>query len=348
MKALRIYQDAVVKVEDVLCDSLKENSVKVRVKACGICGSDIPRVLNNKAHYYPITLGHEFSGIVEEIGIGVENVKPGDHVVGAPLLPCMECIDCKQGNYSLCKKYKFIGSSLSGAMAEYVVLPACNVIKISENIDFVTAAFTEPLTVALHGLKQNAHQPGKKVAVLGLGTIGCLTLQAVRAAGAERITVFVRNSKHDELAQKLGADSIVHTCDANWREQISELTVGRGYDFVYETAGAVQTIQQAFEVAANKARVCMIGTPKESVTFDVKLWEMMNRKEFYLTGSWMSYSGEFPGNEWKLAVQYLAEGKIIIVPEMIHRTVALEKAQNIFEDYWKTGSIAGRNVITVA
>ena len=96
--------------------------VKVKVRASGICGSDIPRVLHNGVHFYPIVLGHEFSGDVVEIGEGVTKVKVGDRVSGAPLKPCMKCDDCQNGNFSLCKHYSFIGSREQGSNADYVVI----------------------------------------------------------------------------------------------------------------------------------------------------------------------------------------------------------------------------------
>ncbi len=347
MKALVIYKDGIVKVEDVAEPQVKPGSVKIKVAACGICGSDIPRVLNNKAHYYPIILGHEFSGVVAETGEGVENVRAGDHVAGVPLIPCGHCEDCGNGNYSLCKNYSFIGSRIPGAMAEYVVVPGQNVVKLKDALDLQDAALIEPLTVALHALKQNNHKTGKKVAVLGMGTIGCLTAQVVRQIGAENITAVVRNHNYDALIHAIGLDSIVNTSDKNWMDTVQEITGGRGFDFVYETAGSVQTMQQAFQVAGNKAHICFVGTPKKELSFSVQQWELMNRKEFYLTGSWMSYSGEFPGTEWRDAVELLENGHVKIYSGIVHRKVKLCDSADIFNDYKNGGTVAGRNVIVM-
>lgn len=347
MKALVIYKDGIVKVEEVPEPEIKPGYVKIKVAACGICGSDIPRVLDNKAHYYPIILGHEFSGVIAEVGEGVNNVKTGDHVVGVPLMPCRHCEDCENGNYSLCRNYTFIGSRIQGAMAEYVVVPMCNVVKLNDKLDLQDAALIEPLTVALHALKQNNHEPGKKVAVLGMGTIGCLTAQAIKHIGAVNVTAVVRNHNYDTLIYKMGIDSIVNTSEKDWRERALQITANRGFDFVYETAGSVQTMQQAFQIAGNKAHICFVGTPKKELSFTVQQWEMMNRKEFYLTGSWMSYSGEFPGTEWKAAVEFLVKGYVKIYPEIVHRKVKIDDSANIFDDYKKSGTVVGRNVIVM-
>ena len=123
--------------------------VKVKVKCSGICGSDIPRVLHNGVHFYPIVLGHEFSGDVVEVGEGVTKVKVGDHVSGAPLKPCMKCDDCQNGNFSLCKHYSFIGSREQGSNADYVVIPEQNAVVYDPSIPYEQAAMFEPATVAL-------------------------------------------------------------------------------------------------------------------------------------------------------------------------------------------------------
>ena len=112
--------------QDPVCG---EDQVRIRVRATGICGSDVPRVLHNGAHFYPIVLGHEFSGDMAEVGANVKGVSVGDTVTAAPLVPCGHCEDCQKGNFSLCKHYSFIGSREQGSFADYVVVPAANVVK---------------------------------------------------------------------------------------------------------------------------------------------------------------------------------------------------------------------------
>ena len=137
--------------------------VKVKVKCSGICGSDIPRVLHNGVHFYPIVLGHEFSGDVVEVGEGVTKVKVGDHVSGAPLKPCMKCDDCQNGNFSLCKHYSFIGSRQQGSNADYVVVPEQNAVPFDKTVPYEQGAMFEPATVAIHGVFQNDYHGGESV-----------------------------------------------------------------------------------------------------------------------------------------------------------------------------------------
>lgn len=223
--------------------------VKVKVKASGICGSDISRVLHNGVHFYPIVLGHEFSGDVVEVGEGVTKVKVGERVSGAPLLPCMKCDDCQNGNFSLCKHYSFIGSRQQGSNADYVVLPEQNVVPFDASISYEQGAMFEPSTVALHGLLQNDYQGGQYVAILGGGTIGMFTMQWAKIFGSRKVVVFDISEERLELAKRLGADEVVNITKDNYMEEAMKITNNKGYGYVYETAGQVPTMHMAFELA---------------------------------------------------------------------------------------------------
>lgn len=316
--------------------------VKVRVKASGICGSDIPRVLYHGVHFYPIVLGHEFSGDVVEIGEGVTKVKVGDRVSGAPLLPCMKCDDCQNGNFSLCKHYSFIGSRQQGSNADYVVMPEQNAVVFDPQISYEQGAMFEPSTVALHGLLQNDYQGGQYVAVLGGGTVGMFTMQWARIFGSKRVVVFDIRKERLELAKRLGADEVILTTEEGFMEKARAVTNGKGYAFVYETAGQTATMQMAFELASNKAHVCFIGTPHVDLSFTPSMWENMNRKEFKLTGSWMSYSSPFPGKEWELTAHYFATGQLKFDPGFIYKKMPMSQAQEAFQMFKTPGLVKGK------
>lgn len=316
--------------------------VKVKVKASGICGSDIPRVLHNGVHFYPIVLGHEFSGDVVEVGEGVTKVKVGDRVSGAPLLPCMKCDDCQKGNFSLCKHYSFIGSRQQGSNADYVVIPEQNAVVFDKSISYEQGAMFEPSTVALHGVMQNNYQGGECVAVLGGGTIGMFTMQWTKIFGSKKVVVFDISRERLELAKRLGADDVVDTTEEGFMKKAMDMTDGKGFAYVFETAGQVPTMQMAFELAANKAHVCFIGTPHVDLSFTPAMWENMNRKEFYLTGSWMSYSAPFPGKEWNLTAHYFATGQLKFDPGFIYKKVPMSKAQEAFQMFKTPGLVKGK------
>ena len=342
MKAAVLYAKDDIRYDDYPTPEAGRGEVRVKVYASGICGSDIPRVLGNGAHSYPIVLGHEFSGVIDQIGEGVTGLSVGDRVSGAPLLPCMKCADCQRGNYSLCRHYSFVGSRRQGSFAEYVVLPAANAVRFDPSISFEQGAMFEPSTVALHGLFCNDYTGGEYVAVLGGGTIGLFTAQWAKIFGARRVVVFDIVDSRLDLALRLGADAVINTTSPDFMEQAMALTNGEGFGIVFETAGNPATIQMGFGLAANRAKFCCIGTPHREMTFTPAMWEKMNRKEFRLTGSWMSYSAPFPGREWELTAHYFGTGQLKFDPDMIYRSFPLSKVSEAFELFRNPGQVSGR------
>ncbi len=345
MKAGVVHAKNDIRYEEIDKPAAEPGKVLIKVKYTGICGSDVPRVNADACHFFPNVLGHEFSGTVEEVGEGVTSLKPGDRVAGVPLVPCMKCPDCQKGNYSLCKHYSFIGSREFGSFAEYVTVPEKNAVKFDDEVSFEMGAFFEPATVALHGLRRLDYKGGKNVAILGCGTIGILTAQWAKIFGAKSVTVFDILDERLELATRMGADFVVNSSKEGYMDQVAEITGGTGFDYVYETAGNTITMKMAFELAANKAGVCFIGTPTRELSFTVKEWENINRKEFTLTGSWMSYSAPFPGDEWELTAHYFKTGELKFDESFIFEKIPLSKIDTAFEMYKTPGKVKGKILI---
>lgn len=342
MKAVIVYGAGDVRYENCAKPALIPGTVRVRVMACGICGSDIPRVWENRAHSYPIILGHEFSGYICETAADVKNLKVGDRIVGVPLIPCMQCEDCQKGNYSQCRYYSFIGSRQQGAMADYIVIPALNAVKLDETISYIDGAMFEPCTVALHGIRINHYEGGKKVLVLGGGTIGVFTLQWARILGCSLSVVAGRDKDHLRVSQKAGADYVVSTLDDDYKDQLLNLTDGKGYDYIFETAGSTVTMQLALEMASNNADICFIGTPVRELKFSPELWENLNRKELNVTGSWMSCTAPFPGKEWEITRHFIASGALKVIPEMIFQTYEMAEAKKALDLFKEREKVKGR------
>lgn len=342
MKAAVLYAKDDLRFEECPVPRVAGDQVLVRVKAAGICGSDIPRVLDNGAHFYPIILGHEFSGEVIEKGSDVVSINIGDKVAGVPLLPCHKCEDCQLGNYSQCRNYSFIGSRVNGAFAEYVALPERNVVKFDKDISYEQGAFFEPSTVALHGLYRAGFHGGEDIAVLGSGTIGIFTVQWAGIFGAKRVFAFDIDDERLALAKKFGADITINTLQPDFRDMVKSYTNGRGFGFVFETAGSDITMKLAFELAANKSRICFIGTPTKDLVFPPRLFENMNRKEFCLTGSWMSYSAPFPGREWELTAFYLKSGALKLDESLIFKKLPMSRIKEAFSLYKTPGAVKGK------
>lgn len=345
MKAGVVYAREDIRYEEIDIPKPKADEVLIKVKYTGICGSDIPRVNGDACHFFPNVLGHEFSGTVVELGEDVTKVKKGDRVAGVPLKPCMKCKDCQKGDYSLCKHYSFIGSREFGSFAEYVVVPENNAVPFEENVTFEQGAFFEPATVALHGIWRVPFEGGKRVAVLGGGTIGMFVMQWAKIFGAREVVVFDISDDKLKKAKQFGATHGINTLNENFIEEAKELTDNHGFDYVFETAGNTATIKIAFELAANKAEVCFIGTPTKEMTFTVEEWENINRKEFNMTGSWMSCSAPFPGKEWEVVAHFFKTGELKLDESFIYKKIPLSNIPDAFELFKIPGEVKGKILI---
>lgn len=220
-----------------------------------------------------------------------------------------------------------------------------NAVPFDDTVTFEQGAFFEPATVALHGLKRVPYEGGKTVAILGGGTIGMFVMQWSKIFGAAHTVVFDITPERLELGKRLGADGVINTLEEGFMEKAMALTDGKGFDYVFETAGNTITMKMAFELAANKAHVCFVGTPVKEISFSVKEWENMNRKEFTLTGSWMSYSAPFPGEEWKLVAHYFKTKELKFDKSFIFKKMPLSQIASAFEMYKTPGTVKGKILI---
>lgn len=311
MKALVVTAKEKMTLMEIPKPELQVNEVLVKVAYCGICGSDLPRFFEGAVHQFPQVLGHEFSGVVSQVGDGVNQLKVGARVSVAPLIPCGNCEQCQQGNPTICSNYSFIGSRQQGALAEFIAVPAVNCLEIPDSLDLIQAALIEPLTVAIHGIERILIRAGERVMVLGAGTIGLLTLLALNAKGVGQVIMVDINEQKLALAKRLGAT----VCINPNKERLSEYF--RGHQrarAVIETAGNFLTQQQAVEFVEKKGSVVFVGTSVNDVTYSPNVFEQILRGELTLTGAWMSYSAPFPGYEWEAAIHYLASGIIDVKP----------------------------------
>lgn len=344
MKAAILRKTGSVVVEFVDKPVPKDDEVLVRVSYTGICGSDVPRVLEGRVHDFPIVLGHEFSGTVESVGCNCDSNLVGKRVAGIPLVPCRKCESCLSGNYSLCDRYGFIGSRQMGSMAEYVCVQASNVFVVDEEVSDLEAAFFEPMTVALHAMSLAGFESGSSVAVFGAGTIGVLLAQALVAEGAELVVLCNRSEERlRRIGQIRGVSSLSTSC-SGWREKACDLS-GDGFDFVFDTVACSATVADAGFLAKKKCTVCFIGTPKEGVSLGVNDWERLNRKELTCIGSWMSYSNPWPGSEWKKAAELLGCGKVKIDNGLIDRIYGLNDTQVAFDRFRSGSAVTGKILI---
>ena len=304
MTAAVMYAPGDIRVEVVPVPSPGPGEVVVKVAACGVCGSDIPRMLRNGGYVMPIICGHEFSGHVEASGAGVTGFELGDLVSVPPLIPCYHCDFCLQGHFGLCEDYDYFGSRNDGAYAQYVVAPVGNLLKMPAGIDPRAAAMLDPAAIALHALWKTGLRTGHRVLVVGAGPIGLFAVQWAKLAGASEIVTIDLSEEKSAMAREAGATGAVQTPGE------AEALAGRGFDIVVESAGAPVTADVAAGLAGPQGHVVFVGIPHAPVELSKETWNRFMRLEITLHGSWNSFSAPFPGAEWRTAADKLANGEL--------------------------------------
>lgn len=299
-----MHEPSHITVEQIPVPECGPSDLLVKVAACGVCGSDIPRMNFAGAYFHPIVCGHEFSGWVVEKGNQVDDFEVGDLVTVPPLLPCRRCESCVSGHFSLCEDYNYFGSRRHGAYAEYVDVPADNALKMPTGVDPRAAAMMDPAAIALHAILRTQLKKGDRVAVIGAGPIGLFAIQWALLRGASEVLAVDISEEKARMAKEAGA---THTATGD--DEALGLA-GRGYQVVIESAGVPQSIALAVNIAARRGEVAYIGIPHRPVEFDKGTFGRLLRFEISLHGCWNSFSAPFPGVEWTDAAKGFASGDL--------------------------------------
>ncbi len=327
MKALRIHGNKDIRYEDVPDPIPGDGEARLRISNTSICATDIeewqygplwtqhdgPNPISGQE--MPIILGHEIAGHVESLGDAAEGVEVGDRVVVNNVRTCGTCSWCIRGSQATCNSMCVAGLSADGGLAEYMTWPASHLIKLPDNVSDREAPLVEPATVAVHAVRRSGVKVGDNVAVIGCGTVGLLTVQAFRAAGARVIAVDVREQSIS-LAKELGADETINSADAGAFDQLLELTGGIGPDIVAETAGAAETPKMAIEWTRRSGTTVLVGIYSATPKFD---FNSIVGQEKTVIGSVAASPGDMAAT-----VQLLADGKLS-VKELISGVVPLDR-----------------------
>lgn len=326
MKAVKLYEPKDLRVEEVDVPTIEANEVLLEVKAVGVCGSDIPRVLEKGAYKRGLTIGHEFSGQVVQCGEKVSGWQTGDRVTVAPLIPCGRCAYCEEGRYSLCEDYDYYGSRTDGAMARYIKVSPGNMLRLPENVSFEAGAMVDPAANAIHGLWRGNIVAGDRVVVFGLGAIGLFAIQFARVLGAtEVIAVDIEESKL-QLAKQLGADLVIDSRQTDPIAVLKDKDIG----LILDTSGSPIAQNQAVSLAGKKGRIVFLGISNSELQLSAEAVNRLLRYELQIYGSWNSFSKPFPGREWTYTVELMSAGKLVAEPIISHR-LQLEEAPQIFQ-----------------
>jgi 2-desacetyl-2-hydroxyethyl bacteriochlorophyllide A dehydrogenase len=285
MRAYLLYGAGDLRPEERTVPQPPPGSVIVEPRFTGVCGSDVHYFQHGYCGRFvpkrPFALGHEFAGVVRELGAGVTTLSLGEEVAVDPSMPCGVCAHCRSGRYNLCPDMRYFGSAscdphLDGSMAQFVSVPVGNCHRLPPGISLSQASLLEPLSVAMHAVRQGGSVAGRNVLVTGGGPIGQLILRVARAFGAWRITVSDPDPFARQFAVQHGADAAIDPLSANaWKGQ-------DGFDTVFEASGSPAALSNAIEAAARGGTLVLVGTLPERVEMPANL--IMNR-ELNLRGS---------------------------------------------------------------
>ncbi|SFE11937.1 L-iditol 2-dehydrogenase [Lentibacillus persicus] len=332
MRSLNLYGEQDLRFEDT-SEPVIENAddVIIKVKSVGICGSDISRYKKLGPYVEGMTFGHEFSGEVTAVGDEAGGIKKGDRVAGCPAFYCGKCESCQKGELARCENLHVIGAWIPGSYAEYVKLPAENVIHLPDNVDYDTAAMVEPSSVVAHGFYKTSIQPGAEVAIMGCGSIGLLAVQWAKIFGAKKVYAIDIDDTKLEVAKEVGADVLINSKEKPPHEQIAEHTDGKGVDLAVESAGSPITSAQVFALPKKGGEVVFMGIPYADINIERFYFERIVRNELRVLGSWNAISSPFPGKEWTSSVHYMSTGQINVEPMISHR-LKLEEGPETFDN----------------
>jgi L-iditol 2-dehydrogenase len=332
MKVLRFYAPKDVRLEDAPEPDCGPDEVKLRVRNCSTCGTDV-KIFNNGHQNLspPRIIGHEIAGEVVEVGANVTGWSPGDRAQVIAAVPCGECYECRKGWMAVCQNQTSVGYQYDGGFAEYLIVPR-QVLKVDglnripDNIGFDEASVAEPFACAINAQELVKVGDGDTVVVFGAGPIGCLHIRLARANGASRVFLIDVNAERLKMsADAVEPEEVINGADVDVVERVMELTDGRGADVVITATAANIAQEQAIRMAARRGRISFFGgLPKTNPVISCDS-NLVHYRELMIMGA----NGSAPSHN-KRALEYIASGQVP-VKDLITVRLPLERALEAFD-----------------
>jgi L-iditol 2-dehydrogenase len=334
MRALVLHGPDALRYERGWPDpALTDGTALVRIKASGICGSDLPRVMQTGAYHHPLIPGHEFSGVVVEALSPA--VRAGDRVAVLPIIPCGHCPGCQVGPFH-CTRYDFVGSRRDGGFAEYCAVPTENLFPLTGKTTDEGAAFIEPIAVTLHVLRRSAMPPGARVLVFGGGAIGILIAQWAKLLGATEVALADLRGESLQVAAACGIPRTVNP-------RSEDFTKLSGFTHIFEAAGSTAALVSGIELAEPRATLTIVGREVNDTVIPHNLFERLMRKEMEVRGCW----GYDLREDRSFLLDTLNGGRFVLAPMITHR-IELASGPKIIADMWRKAMFYCKVMFTVA
>ena len=338
MKVALLHAPGYLELLDTVQPAPKPGEALVRVRAAGICGSDIHAYRGSSAfQVYPVIPGHELAGEVAALGDGVTSLAEGDHVVVDPMMRCGHCYPCRSGRYNCCTTLRVMGVHANGGFAEYIAVEATRLHRISASVPFEMAATVEPLCVAAHSVSRGRVSERDSVLVIGAGTIGLGALIMAKQQGA-RVAITDPIAEKLRVAEALGAALTVNPTEQDVLQAVLDWTGGDGATVVIEAVGHPSTTRAALDYVSSAGRVVLVGITPQEVPFPIPL---LVRKELDIVASRNSRE-QFPR-----VVALFESGKVDVRP-LISHTLPFERIHEAFALIAKQPTEVRKLILTFA
>jgi len=329
MKAAQYLGPEKIVIKNIAKPKINPDEILMKTKSVGLCGTDLHIFKGGMNVHTPLVQGHEFSGVIAQVGDNVKDLKIGDRITAEHVIPCGECEYCLQGKPNLCSQAEVIGLQRQGALAEYVAIPADLVYKIPKKLSFEEGALIEPLAIAFYAVEGSCHLLGKRVAVVGQGPIGMLVNQLLKAAGAYVIGIDVIDSRLKFVKNNGWVDEVINGKNSKSLEKIKD-----SMDVCFEVVGKEITAQTCINIARRDGEIFLIG-----VFENLSKLNLMHvvRKELNIHGSW-TCAFTFPD-----AINLATCGKVDLKSLITHRY----KIDKVGKAFVEASEYSGERIKTV-